>query len=388
MPRSLFRLSAQKIRQLKPGTYADGGNLYLRVNDGGSKSWIFRYKSGDRVCQHGLGGFTKVGLADARRLAEGYRLKLASGEEIISPLSKRRAQQTGQTFQECAELFIQMKSAEWKNAKHKQQWENTLKQYAYPVIGKLPPRQINLGHIKKIIEPIWMEKTETADRLRGRIEAVLSYAHVQGLRGPDNPALWRGNLDKILPSKTKIAPVKHLPALPYEELPKLVRDLEVNSGVSSAALSFLILTATRSREVREMTWDELDFDEFLWTIPKSRMKNGVEHRVPLSDAAIGILSSMAKYLEQPLVFPSPTGVVLSDTALSKTLKALAREVTVHGMRSSFRGWCAEQTAYPDAVCELALAHSPKDRVQAAYQRSDLLAKRRGLMSDWARFLYP
>lgn len=387
MPQKLKRLSVSDIRKLSKGTHADGGNLYLRVSDGGSSSWIFRYKSNGGVRQLGLGSSKKLSLANARIKAAWYRAKLASGDPIISPLAARKATSHGQSFESCATAYIQSKAPEWKNQKHKQQWINTLETYAFPIIGSMSVDRIGLGQVQEVLNPIWFEKTETATRVRSRIENILDYAHVKGFRGAENPARWRGNLDKVLPAASKIAKVSHFAALEYDQLSKLITYLESSDSQTSRCLIFTILTAVRSGEARNAEWSEIDFDKAVWNIPGEKMKNGKPHRVPLTDASLKLLRSLRRIPGQTLVFPSDRGSALSDSALSKTLHRYFKEATVHGMRSSFRQWCAERTSVPDSVCELALAHTPRDKLQATYQRSDLFEKRRELMKMWSEHLY-
>ena len=246
--------------------------------------------------------------------------------------------------------------------------------------------KVGLDDVKRILDAIWLEKTETASRVRARIENILDYAHVRGFRGPENPARWRGNLDKLLPAASKIAKVKNFEAIDYRELPDLVKKLASDTGQGSKCLQMLIFTAGRSGEVRKAEWSEIDLDQALWTIPAEKMKNGKIHRVPLSKPCLALLRSLPVLPDSNLVFRSDRNGVLNDVALSKALRKYVIDATVHGMRSSFRQWCAEQTSHPDTVCELALAHTPRDKLQATYQRSDLFDRRVGLMQEWGTFL--
>ena len=381
------RLSVRAVETLSTGFHADGGGLYLRVRDGGSRAWVFRYTRNGRTREIGLGPTHTRALADARRIAAEMRSLNSDGDDPASvvhrdddPLPLR------ETFQSCAEQLIVSKQAGWRNKKHVQQWRNTLRDYVYPTIGRRHPSEITLAHVKAILEPIWATKTETATRVRQRIEAVLDWAYVHDLRTGENPARWRGVLDKVLPPPRKVTAVKHLAACPYKEVPEVMQSLRASEQISAYCLRFLILTATRSSEARGTRWDEIDLDQAVWTVPAERIKGRRDHRVPLSQEAIRILETLPKFIDQPRVFPSIRGGQLWDTMLTKELQLVREEVTVHGFRSSFRQWAAEQTSFPPAVCELALAHVNRDRVEAAYQRSDLFDRRRELMDTWCRYL--
>ena len=381
------RLSVRTVQTHSTGFHADGGGLYLRVREGGSRAWVFRYTRRGKTREIGLGATHTRTLADARRIAAEMRSLNADGEDPArvvhrddGPLPSR------ETFQSCAEELIASKQAGWRNKKHVQQWHNTLRDYVYPMIGRRHPSEITLSHVKAILEPIWATKTETATRVRQRIEAVLDWAYVHELRSGENPARWRGVLDKVLPPPRKVTAVKHLAACPYEEVPAVMHALRGSGHIGAHCLRFLILTATRSGEAREARWDEIDLDQAIWTIPAERIKGGREHRVPLSTEAIEIIKALPKFANQPRLFPSVRGGKLWDVMLMKELQMIREEVTVHGFRSSFRQWAAEQTSFPEAVCELALAHVNRDRVEAAYQRSDLFERRRELMETWCRYL--
>jgi integrase len=288
------------------------------------------------------------------------------------------------TFDQCAAAYIKAHRASWKNAKHITQWTNTLAKYAGPLIGTLPVAAVDTDLVVKVLMPIWETKTETATRLRGRIECILDWATVSRFRTGENPARWRGHLDNLLANPDKIAPVKNHPALPWQEIGSFVKDLAIAEGVAARAVQFAILTACRSGEVRGATWGEIDLSAKLWTIPAERMKAGKEHRVPLSDAAMGVLTSIVR--KGDFVFPGrKAGMSLSDMTLTAVLRRLGRgDITVHGFRSSFRDWCAEAPGnfYPREICEHALAHSLPDKVEAAYRRGDLLEKRVSLMQAW------
>jgi integrase len=374
----------------KQGNWPDGDNLYLRIRHDGSKSWSFRFKVGSKTSWMSLGPVRDVTLAEARERARKLRNDLREG---VNPLEQRRERQAlalnaeGRSFDAVASLYIQAHKPGWKNAKHAAQWQATLDAYASPVIGKMPVGSIGLDEVLRILRPIWTEKPETASRLRGRIEAVLDYAGVHGWRKGDNPARWTGYLDQVLPAKTKVRAVVHHAALPWQDMPAVMAKLAASTGTSALCLRFLILTATRSSEARGATWAEIDLAAKVWAIPGSRMKAKQEHRVPLSDAAVAILTALQALKRRPdgLVFPGGRiGSPLSDVALSKALRAVADGVTVHGMRSTFRDWCAESTNFPREIAEAALAHSNRDKVEAAYSRTDHLEKRRQLMQAWAR----
>ena len=377
-------------RLTEPGFHRVGGvtGLYLQINERGARSWVLRMMVGTKRRELGLGGFPTVGLADARTKARAVREQVENGLDPIAEKRKKRemliAEQRRPTFKKCAEQFMAMKSAEWRNDKHRQQWVNTLNQYAYPTIGDLPVHEISQRHVLTILEPIWTVKTETANRVRGRIENVLDWATAHGERTGVNPARWRGQLDKLLPSPKKIAKVVHHPALPYEQLAEFQQRLNQYPSISAKALGFAILTAARSGEVRGATWEEIDFAKRIWTVPADRMKGGKEHRVPLSRRAIALLKTLPAQ-KTGIVFATQKGNALSDMALTMLLRGVWPGITAHGFRSTFRDWAAEQTSFPREVCEQALAHALPNQVEAAYRRSDLFDKRRELMDQWAAF---
>jgi integrase len=338
----------------------------------------------------GLGGYPDIGLADAREAARLARKRILDGED---PIAQRRAarraliaeQQKLMTFDQCAAAVIEVKRQEARNAKHAKQWETTLATYASPELGQLAIGEIELAHIVNVLEPHWTTKTETMTRVRQRIETVLAWAIARGYREGDNPARWRGNLDAILPKPAKVSKVAHHKALPYEEVGAFMHDLRRRNGIAARALEFTILTAARSGEVRGATWDEIDLDAGVWTIPGERMKAGREHRVPLSPAAIELLEALPRYEGINFVFPAPRLGQLSDAGMSAVLKRMGVGVTVHGFRSTFRDWTAERTSTPHHVAEMALAHTIKNSAEAAYRRGDMLEKRRRLMEQWADY---
>jgi len=393
-------ITALFVRHIKrPGRYCDGGNLYLQVRKSTSKkspgsvnkSWAFRYVRHDKQTWMGLGPYPDISLAEARELASQERKKLLRG---IDPLTDKRARQRASraarddmlSFADCAERYVESQAPGWSNPKHIDQWRNTLKNVAGPIFGHLPVDQIDTALVMRCIEPLWTTKTETASRLRGRIESVLDWAAVRGYRGGDNPARWRGHLDKLLPRPSLVARVKHHAALPYTEAGAFLQALREDPGVASRALEFTILTAARTNEVIQAEWSEFDLDLRTWVIPAERMKSKREHRVPLSDAAVSLLKAVAGR-SQRYVFPGhKRGSHLSNIAMLQVLKRLGRtDITVHGFRSTFRDWCAETTNYPADVAEMALAHTLRDKTEAAYRRGDLLEKRARLMADWADY---
>ena len=407
MPKRAKELSPVEIRRLTtPGVHPVGGvaGLMLQVKDSGAKSWVLRYATGATSTSKtgkvyptrrdlGLGAFPEVGLADARERAREEREKLRQG---IDPIVERQAardalraaQGKGMTFDEAARRFLATKTREFRNPKHAAQWGSTLERYAAPVIGPLPVDRIELAHIVEILtrDDLWNTKTETAKRLRGRIEAVLDWATVSGHRTGDNPAQWKGRLDKVLPAPGKIAKVTHQKALPIDAAPGFLADLRQQKGLAARALEYAMLTAARSGEVRLATWDEIDLEGRTWTIPGERMKAGRQHVVPLTDAAIAILKALPRFHDCPYVFPSPRSKAFSDMSLSAVMRRMKVEAVPHGLRSTFRDWASERTSYPRDVAEMALAHTIGNKVEAAYRRGDLLAKRTRLMADWERFL--
>jgi integrase len=388
MPKKAQELTALQVKRLSAdGFHAVGGvaGLHLQIR-GGSRSWILRAKVGDRRRDIGLGGFPDVSLADARDRARVARAKIAEG---IDPVEHRRAARAALsavlTFDEAARRLIEAKSHEWKNPKHRDQWKSTLDTYASPKIGRKDVAKIELPDVVDVLTPIWTTKTETASRLRGRIESVLAWATVSGYRTGENPARWKGNLDHVLAKPGKVHKVKHHAALPLSALPAFMDDLRARDGVAARALEFVVLTATRSQEVRGARWPEVDLDSATWTIPAERMKAGKEHKVPLSEQALALLRALPRFTESDLVFPAPRGGVLSDMALSAVMRRMKVDAVPHGFRSTFRDWAAERTNYPRDVAEMALAHTIGDKVEAAYRRGDLFTKRTQMMADWARF---
>jgi integrase len=394
------KLTAVAVRSAsKPGRYADGGGLYLQVQGAAQKSWLFRFTLRGRARQMGLGpavGERAVTLAQAREKARDAHDLLKQG---IDPLERRRAaeaaekaRQPGQTFRAVADLYFAAHSAGWRNAKHRAQWRTTMESYAYPAFGGRSVAEVDTGAVMAALEPIWRAKPETASRVRGRVEAVLDYAKARGWRDGENPARWRGHLSNLLPARHRIARVEHHVALPWREVGLFVADLRRRSGTAALALELIVLTAARSGEALGMRWGEVDFDRAVWTVPAERMKGGREHRVPLSPAALAVLQRMEPLRpkvggEDALVFPGTRrGRSLSNKALPMVLRRMKHgDLTVHGFRSTFRDWCAEAISYPRELAEATLAHALRDKVEAAYQRGDLLERRRRLMEEWAEF---
>lgn len=378
-------------RLTKPGFWFVGGvaGLALQVTDTGAQSWILRAMIGGRRLDRGLGGFPDVPLADARRKAREMRESISKG---VDPKDARKAARsalqaahaTAKTFKQCAIAYIDTKAPEFKNAKHLGQWSATLETYAYPVLGALLVRDIGLAQVVDVLRPMWQDKTETATRVRGRMEAVLAWATVQGYRTGDNPARWRNHLDKVLPAPQKVTKVEHHPALKASEMGAFMKRLRSMEGMGARALELAALTAARSGEVRGATWSEIDSDAAIWTIPGERMKAGKEHRVPLSKQAVTLLGKLPRIVGTDYVFPAPRGGMLSDMTLSACMRRMDLQAVPHGLRSTFRDWAGEHTNYPREVAEAALAHTVGG-VEGAYARGDLFEKRRRLMADWAKF---
>jgi integrase len=393
MRREMGRLSALMVaKTTEKGMYHDGGGLYLQVAVSGGKSWVYRYMLNGRAREMGLGPLNIISLSEARaRAADCQRLRLDGVDPIEARKAKRATARLDATksvtFDACASAYIGAHKAGWHNPKHQDQWRNTLKTYASPVFGELPVQAIDVGLVMKVLEPIWHDKAETASRLRGRMEAVLDWATVRGYRSGENPARWRGHLDKLLPARGKVRKVEHYAALPYREVPAFMRGLHDQEGIAARALEFLILIAARTGEVIGARWDEFDLDERLWLIPAARMKAGREHRVPLSGPAAAVIRNLEKLRVGEFVFPGRKFTKpLSNMAMLKVLERMDRaELTVHGFRSTFRDWVVEQTNTPGEVAEMALAHTVADKVEAAYRRGDLFEKRRELMKDWTQF---
>jgi integrase len=394
MPKKAQELSALQVKRLaKPGLHSVGGvaGLQLQVKGTGARSWILRAQIGSRRRDVGLGGYPDVTLAAARERAREAREQIRQGVDPIEARKAARAalisdQARQMTFGEAADLCHSTKAPEFRSKKHSADWINSLNRYANPVIGQLPVAQVDLVHVLKVLEPIWITKTETATRVRGRIESVLAWANVRGYRNGDNPALWKGNLEHALPKPSKVRKRKHFAALPWSEVGAFMTDLRERDGMSARALEFLILTAARSGEVRLATWDEVDAGAKLWTIPRERTKAGKSHRIPLSAPALTILANLPRFKGCPFMFASAKGGALSTMSLSSVCRRMKVDAVPHGFRSTFKDWARSSTKYPDEVSELALAHVSSDATRAAYARDELLPKRKRLMADWATYV--
>ncbi|MCW3780265.1 tyrosine-type recombinase/integrase [Defluviimonas salinarum] len=416
MPRQAKELTPIEVKRLahpggdNPVSFAVGGvsGLMLQVTPSGAKSWLLRATVGDRRRWIGLGGYPDVTLAMARERARDARDAIRQG---VDPVEQRKAtraalvaaQKRGLTFSEAVDKFLAGKLDEFRNEKHRKQWRSTLDMYAGPAIGDMLVHEIDVHDILRTLQPIWTEKTETASRLRGRIENVLAWATVAGHRTGDNPARWKGNLDAILPKPGKVARGDNHPALALADAARWFADLRKRSGMATRALEFAALTAARSGEVRGATWNEIDLQGRLWVVPKERMKAAREHRVPLTDAAVELLCRLPKMAGSDFVFPAARGGVLSDMSLSAAMKRIheaevaagqtgyvdarsGRAAVPHGLRSTFRDWAAERTDYPRDMAEMALAHNIGSEVERAYRRGDMVEKRRAMMAAWGRFL--
>ncbi len=386
------RLTAIGVAKLnKPGCYCDGKKLWLQITRTGSKSWLFRYMVAGVAKNMGLGPFPDITLAVAREKALEARKLLLEGIDPCQQKRERKAEQRLEdakkmTFDQCAASYISAHRGSWKNLKHAQQWENTLATYVSPVFGRLPVAEVDTGLIVKCLSPIWSDKQETASRLRGRIESILGWAKTSGYRTGDNPAAWKGHLENLLATYSKSSRTTHHAALPYADIAEFMVQLRQQEGLGARALEFAILTAARSNEVRGATWSEIDLEKKEWIVPKTRMKAGKEHRVPLSDEAVNLLKKLPRFEDCEIAFPSPRLKHFSDAVFSALLERMGRkDITAHGFRSSFRDWAGETTSFPREVIEHALAHQLKDKAEAAYQRGDLLVKRGKLMQAWSGY---
>jgi integrase len=387
------KLTALSVRRItKRGMHGDGFGLYLQVAEGGSKSWVLRFKVNGKPRHLGLGPLHSVSLAQARiRAADARRLLLDGHDPIAARHAARSAARLSAastlTFDECADQYIAAHRSGWKNPKHAAQWLGTLKTYASPVFGGLPVAAIDTGLVMRVIEPLWTTKPETAGRLRGRVESILDWSRVRSYRAGENPARWKGHLDHLLPARNKVCKVKHHAALPYSEIGSFMVELSQVDSVPARALEWMILTATRTSETLNATWSEIDLDDAVWTIPGERMKGGVEHCVPLSNAAVALLKNMQSNSIGDFVFAGRKGnKPLSNMALLMVLRRMKRgDLTGHGFRSTFRVWCAEQTNFPSEIAEAALAHTISDKTVAAYARTTFFDRRRKLMQAWAQF---
>jgi integrase len=417
MPKIAKELSALEVKRLShPGWHAVGGvaGLLLQVREPAKvgsplpRSWILRIRVAGQRQLIGLGSYPQVPLAEAREIARKLAMEAKGGVNI---LARKRAQRSAmiaaaaksKTFRECAEAYMEAHASDYTNDKHRKQWASTLEAYAYPVIGKLLASDVGMRHILDVLQQdtthrsgesgrLWYTKPETAKRLLDRIRTVLDYATVNEYRTGTNPAIWKGYLDTQLPSTRGLKKVRHQPAIPYDQMGDFMTHLRRKEGISARALEFLILTGVRSGSVRLAKWSEIDLTKQLWIIPPEHTKTKREHRVPLQSQAVALLKSLPRFAETEMVFPSPNGKTLSDMALSQLMRGMRErgeiktEAVPHGFRSTFRDWAAEQTSYPDEIRKAASGHVVGDQTKQAYQRTDLLEKRRRLMSEWAEYL--
>ena len=415
MPKIAKELSPLEVKRIQHSggksskeLYAVGGvaGLNLQVTSTGARSWVYRVRIGSKRRDIGLGGYPTVSLGQAREKAREYRKQIDNQIDPIQAKKERIAaliatQQRALTFSEAMERYFAAKLDAFKNAKHRQQWQSTLRTYAEPKLGKMLVEDITTQDVLRVLQPIWWEKTETAKRLRSRIEAVLSWATVSGHRAGENPARWKGNLEQLLPSPSKIKQETHQPAIQLKDLNRFARAIRASQGTSARALEFALLTASRSGEVRGARWTEIDLEKRIWTIPAQRMKAGREHRVPLSDAALHLVTNLPRFADCDLVFVAPKGGELSDMSLSQTMRRIhkmdqeggfwdaksGRPAVPHGLRSTFRDWVADETEYAGDMAEIALAHKVSNSVEAAYRRGDMIEKRREMMTAWSNAIF-
>jgi integrase len=384
MARALNKLTARTVETLKEaGRHGDGGGLYLVVTKSNSKNWSLLFDFASKRREMGLGSYPEIDLASARIKAADARKLLANG---VDPLASRKGSRVAVTFGMFADDYVKTMRSEWRNEKHAAQWTMTLTHYAEPIRG-LPVDRIGTEEVLGVLKPLWQRVPETAERLRGRIENVLSAAKAKGLRSGENPAAWRGHLDQLLPKRQRLKRGHHA-ALPYDQLAAFITDLRERQAIAGLALEFTILTAARSGEVLGARWQEIDTVKAIWTIPADRMKAGKEHRVPLSDRALAIIDAVKPLMKdgKSFIFPGQRGKALSVMAMTMILRRMKRtDITVHGFRSTFRDWASETTGFPHEVCEMALAHTIGNKAEAAYRRGDLFDKRRDLMAAWAAF---
>jgi integrase len=394
MARPINRLSPLTVKRVSPGMYCDGGGLYLQVTKGTDdalhRSWLYRFAINGRERQMGLGSFPTVGIAEARAKATDARKLVA---ERIDPIERRDvlrasialADAKAMTFGQCADAYLKSHRAGWRSIKHAAAWSMTMEAYAASVFGGVPVQAVDTGMVMKALEPIWTTIPETASRTRGRIEQVLDWATARGYRKGDNPARWRGHLDKLLPPRAKVRKVKHHAAIAHAGLPAFLTELRGRAGVVARALEFVILTAARSGEVLGARWSEIDLASKVWTIPAERMKAHREHRVPLSAPAVALLKAMAEKREGDAVFPGERSSTLHHMSLLALVRRMKRDITPHGFRATFRTWAGDCTTAQREVIEAALAHVVGDETERAYSRGDAFEKRRRLMDEWAAF---
>ena len=410
MPKIAKELTALEVKRLTVSlnpkgepyntTHAVGGvsGLMLQITPSGAKSWLLRVVVGTKRRNIGLGAYPAVSLSEARTKAQAAKEQIELGlDPVETKREARRAliakQLSSVTFREAAERYLTMKAKEFKNPRQAQQWQHSLTAYAFPLIGDLPVNELTMHHVKNVLEPIWSEKTETASRLRARIENILGWAAVHGYRSEVNPARWKNNLDKILPAPGKIQDDNHHAALPYAQLPAFMQRLRTMEGMAARALEFAILTAARTNEVigdkrigkDGVTWGEIDLESGVWTVPASKMKAGRAHQVPLCDDAMAILAGLEQGADDALVFAGARGKIASNNFLSSVLKRMGEACTVHGFRSTFKDWARSLSGFDDEISELCLAHINNDQTRAAYARDGLLDKRRLLLTAWDNY---
>ena len=405
MPKLNKELTALEVKRLPPGLHFVGGvgGLTLQVGDYSEAlrrspaSWILRVYVGGTRRNLGLGSYPEISLAEAKERAKAIKLKVKDGVDPIQEKAAikqnlRQEISKAKTFKDCAEVYMATHAKDYRNAKHAKQWESTIRNHAYPVIGNTLVRDLNLDDILAVLRPIWEKTTETAKRLQGRIEKIIDYAISSGYRTDSNPARWREFLSLQLPAPSKLASKKHFDSLPYRLMPKCMTSLRSREGSAARALEFLILTATRSGSVRVATWSEIDLIESVWNIPAAHTKTGKPHRVPLTGQALAVLGAQTRMVGCDLVFPSPRGKPLSDMSLNALMRRMRKDgdITVpavpHGFRSTFKVWATEQTNYPSELSEICIMHKVGDAVYEAYQRSDMFDKRRAIMKDWSEFI--
>jgi len=387
----IHKLTPRKVATVGPGKHEDGGGLRLVVSRTGARKWMLRFTLHGKRREMGLGSFADVGLAEARERAAEYRKQVKRG---LDPIAARRIRPAAPTFTVCAAHYVRAHRHGWTSTKHARQWVSTLKTYARPVIGSKPVDAITTEDILKVLSPLWIGKTETAKRVRARIENILDYAAARQYRDPLNPARWRGHLDKLLPKPSQVRTVHHHPAMPYPEVPAFLAELAGDDSVPALALRFLILTATRTGEVLHARWDEIDHRDVVWVIPAERMKARRTHRVPLTDATVSLLEALPHRTDNAYLFPGAhPGRPLSSMALLLLMRDMGYGVNgdrgayvPHGFRASFRDWSGEVSSFPRDVAEMALAHVIENRVEAAYRRGDLFTKRRRMMQEWTDYV--
>jgi len=372
------RLTVVQVRSAKPGKHPDGANLWLRVGPNGSKAWFFRYTSAGRTREMGLGPWPLVPLSEARDKATAQRRLLLEGIDPIAARDAKKPVRDPVTFGTAAQQYIAGHERGWKSRDHARQWQNSLNRYVLPLIGDRPIDGIDTHDVLSVVEPLWLDKTETATRVLDRIRLVLDWAAARKLRTGDNPARWKGHLEAALPKRSRVQRILNHAALPYQDMPAFMRALRQQKEQGAKAAELLILTATRTGEVRFATWQEIDLGGRMWVIPAERTKATRDHRIPLSASAIALLSPLARGGDR--VFPD-----LGQHAILKAIQRVKPAVTAHGFRSTFSDWCAEQTEFPSEVREMALAHAVGDKVEAAYRRGDLFEKRRQLADAWATY---